>query len=601
VSKRDSVLRKVPVLLVALVASILPATGRAAVWTARPAHYPKVAVQRDVPIKMSDGVTLYADVIRPADANGNAVPDRFPVLLTQTPYNKLSPGLNFETDYLVQRGYVQVIADVRGTGGSEGQWTSFGAREQRDGYELAVWAVSLQRPWSNGRLGLHGSSYGAINQIFTAAQHPAGLRAIFPIVPAGDTYRDVAVSGGQFDLSFIPGWLGLVTGSSLLPPTHIASNPSEAAGVVASHAQNAATFQAPLVAQGMAGEDPIYDGPFYRTRSPLEVIDKVHVPTFVVGGWYDLFQRSEPLLYQRLARNGVPARLLMGPWYHTSAAVDSGLPADGVPSLDELELRWDDHYVRGVPDPTLNKDIAPVTVFRLGSGHYERATSWPPKDVAYAPRFLSGDGATGGSLQSKAGSGADLVPWVPTAGLCSRSLAQWTAAGTGQGCENDQRLNDYMGVHYDMPVTKATRLAGPSSVHLYLTTNGRDAPLTVRLEDVSPDGTSTQISAGWNLLSMRALTMSKTVKAGSWIVQPYHPFTKASVLATAADQVMELWVEILPTTALIAPGHSLRLSIEQTDIPHLAPSIPEQIAQLGNMLTILHDAAHPSAVVLPLE
>ena len=432
---------------------------------------------------------------------------------------------------------------------------------------------------------------------------PAGLRAIFPIVPAGDTYRDVAVSGGQFDVSFIPAWLGLVTGASLLPPTHTATNPAEAAGVVATHAQNLTTFQAPLVAQGMVGGDPIYDGPFYRTRSPLEVIDKVRVPTFVVGGWYDLFQRSEPLLYQHLARNGVPARLLMGPWYHTSAAVNSGLPADGVPSLDELELRWDDHYVRGVPDPTLNKDIAPVTVFRLGSGHYDRATAWPPKDVAFAPRFLSGNGATGGSLIPNAAStsGSDLVPWVPTAGLCSRSLAQWTAAGTGQGCESDQRLNDYMGVHYDMPVTRATRLAGPASVHLYLTTNGHDAPLTVRLEDVAPDGTSTQLTAGWNLLSMRALNLSKTVKAGSWIVQPYHPFTKSSVMATPANQVMELWIEINPTTAVIAAGHTLRLAIQQTDTPHLAPSIPEQVSILGNMLTILHDRAHPSAVVLPLE
>ena len=115
--------RKVPVLLVVLVVAALPATGRAAAWSARPAQYPKVAVQRDVPIKMSDGVTLYADVIRPADANGNAVLGRFPVLLTQTPYNKIATGLNFETDYLVQRGYVQVIADVRGTGNSEGQWT----------------------------------------------------------------------------------------------------------------------------------------------------------------------------------------------------------------------------------------------------------------------------------------------------------------------------------------------------------------------------------------------------------------------------------------------------------------------------------------------
>ncbi|MGZ4205275.1 MAG: CocE/NonD family hydrolase C-terminal non-catalytic domain-containing protein [Actinomycetota bacterium] len=122
----------------------------------------------------------------------------------------------------------------------------------------------------------------------------------------------------------------------------------------------------------------------------------------------------------------------------------------------------------------------------------------------------------------------------------------------------------------------------------------------MRLEDVAPDGTSTQLTAGWNLLSMRALTMSKTVKSGSWIVTPYHPFTKASVLPTPAGQVMELWVEILPTTALIKAGHSLRLAIQQTDTPHLGPSLPEEASILGNVLTLLHDPAHPSAVVLPL-
>jgi len=597
------VIRRAPVLLVILVIVALPAAGQAAAWSARPAQFPKVFVERDVPIKMSDGVVLYANVVHPANAAGTAVAGRFPVLLTQTPYNKIATGLNFEDDYLVQRGYVQVIADVRGTGSSEGAWTSFGEREQRDGYELAEWAASLKRPWSNGRVGLHGTSYGAINQIFTAAQHPKGVLAAFPIVPAGDTYRDVAVTGGQFDISFIPAWLGLVTGTSMIPPTYTPSNPAEAAKVLSQHATNVTAFQANTVAQGVVGGDPIYDGPFYRTRSPLEVIDKVRIPTFIVGGWYDLFQRGEPLLYQHLVRNHVPTRLLMGPWYHTSEAINSGLPADGVPSLDELELRWMDHYVRGVPDPTLNRDIAPVTVFRLGSGHYTRATSWPPKDVSYAPRFLTGNGLTGGSLiaNSGAASGSDVVPWVPTAGLCSRSLAQWTAAGTMQGCEKDQRLNDLMGVHYDMPVTKDTLIAGPASAHLFLTTNGHDAPLTVRLEDVAPDGTSTQLTAGWNLLSMRALTMSKTIKAGSWIVEPYHPFTKSSVLPTPAGQVMELWIEINPTTAVIPAGHTLRLAIQQTDTPHLAPSIPEQMSILGNMLTILHDRAHPSAVVIPFE
>ncbi|TMK81437.1 MAG: hypothetical protein E6G46_07730 [Actinobacteria bacterium] len=76
---------------------------------------------------------------------------------------------------------------------------------------------------------------------------------------------------------------------------------------------------------------------------------------------------------------------------------------------------------------------------------------------------------------------------------------------------------------------------------------------------------------------------------------------RPALLPTPAGKVMELWVEINPATALIAAGHTLRLAIQQTDTPHLAPSIPEQMSILGNMLTILHDPAHPSAVVLPLE
>src|SRR5205807_7413623 len=178
------------------------------------------ATTYDVPVTMSDGVKLYVNLYRPADGSGNAVKGRFPVILTQTPYNK-NGALNFENDYLVERGYVQVIADVRGTGSSEGTWNSFGRREQRDGYELAEWA--RRQHWSNGKIGLHGTSYGAINQFLTAEQDPPGVKAAFPIVPMSDAYRDVTFGGGETNTSFIPLWLGLVTGLGMLPPTYSAS------------------------------------------------------------------------------------------------------------------------------------------------------------------------------------------------------------------------------------------------------------------------------------------------------------------------------------------------------------------------------------------
>ena len=74
-------------------------------WAPRPATY-GVAKESNVPITMDDGAVLEANVLRPADASGKPAKGTFPVLLTQTPYNKEFTSLNFENDYLIQRGYI---------------------------------------------------------------------------------------------------------------------------------------------------------------------------------------------------------------------------------------------------------------------------------------------------------------------------------------------------------------------------------------------------------------------------------------------------------------------------------------------------------------
>src|SRR3954451_9863512 len=116
--------------LTLLVLGLLPAAAQAARWTPydRPATN-GIVTEKDVPITMSDGTILRANVNRPDK------PGRYPVLITQTPYNKEGP-LGAATPYLVQRGYVHVVVDVRGTGGSQASWDSFGPNEQREGPEV---------------------------------------------------------------------------------------------------------------------------------------------------------------------------------------------------------------------------------------------------------------------------------------------------------------------------------------------------------------------------------------------------------------------------------------------------------------------------------
>ena len=567
--------------------------------------YPGTVTTRDVRIPMSDGIRLTADVTFPAGTDGKVLAGPFPVVLTQTPYNK--NGISFSAASLVQHGYVQIVAETRGTGSSEGMWFSFDDREQLDGAELVEWA--LAQPWSNGEVVLHGTSYGAINQFFTAAayerRHPGlgTIKALFPIVPMSDAYRDITVSGGEANVAFIPSWLGLVTALGLLPPTYTATDPTGAASVLAGHGEGAVAFQASTLVAATSGGDQIYDGPFYRTRSPIEVIGDVKAPTFIVGGWYDLFQRGEPLLFQNLRRNGVAAKLVMGPWYHITAG--QGLPADGVPSTDELELRWFNRWVCGATDPVLGA-LADVNYYEIGDGHYHSAAAWPPPQVGYAAVFLSGGASMGqpGTLASSPPATAtpDMLIAHPLSGICSRSTAQWTASGQPEPCADDNETTDLTGLSYDMPIDANLSLAGPVAARLFVATNGQDGFLTVRLEDVAPDGSSNQLGAGWNLISLRALDEEKTVTdpASGLIVQPYHPFTRESVLPVVAGEVNEIWVEVFPTAAKVAAGHNLRLSIQPADTPHQAPSVPEFTRLVGGVLSIYHDAEHPSAVVLPV-
>ncbi len=588
-------------------APVTASAGQAASgWTPRPARY-GVHVTQDVKVTMSDGVVLRVNVYRPARPDGSPARRRFPVILTQTPYNKSAPQVGFRNDYLVEHGYVQVVADVRGTGSSPGTWDSFGTREQRDGAELVRWAHSRHRPWSNGDVGLWGISYAAINQFFTAARHPAGLKAMFPIVPAGDVYRDVVASGGQIDAGFIPLWLGLVTATGLVPPAYTAVDPASALTVLLQHAAGAMAFQGPTIGNALAGGDPAYDGRFYRLRSPLHVVDRVRVPTFVVGGEYDLFQRGEPMLYQRLRANGVPSRLLIGPWTHLQAASGPGLPAGRIPSLDVLSLRWFDRYLRGRPDAAIDRDVKPVSYYEIGSGRWRTASRWLPRSVRARTWQLDGTAAPGspGRLvrRTPGGSGADAVYPVPVAGLCTRSASQWTAGVAAvPGCETDSRLNDASATSYQTaPLARPLHLMGPIDARLFVSTTARDGMLSVHVEDVAPDGSVDRLTGGWQVLSHRAEVRSREVRRDGEVLQPWHPFTRAAQLPVEPGKVMRVDVEVFPTGAVLAKGHRLRISVQSFDTPHLLPTAPELADELGGVITVHHSPSYRSRLVLPVR
>lgn len=612
-------------------------TATAAGWTPRGEEYPATETTKSVTIPMSDGVLLKADVMRPADATGTVVGTPLPVIITITAYNKEAMGNELGSSiggaspaYLAKRGYVHLMVDARGTGTSGGVWQVFGEREQLDAKEIVEWAA--QQSWSDGNVGMSGPSYMGISQLFAAGQKPIGLKAIFPQVPEAEVYRDVVASGGQIDVGFMPLWLGLVTLTGLIPPQS-APTP-DVLGNIVTHLTGGGAGTLELALSALTGGENAYDGPYYRERSTLlRSVPNIEVPTFLIGGEYDLFQRGTPLVFQGLRERGVPVKMIFGPWDHLQGSSGAEVADAGHGTLSELQLRWFDRWVKDLPDPTLDDDIPNFTYHEIGSGAWIQRDDYLKEQIPQV-FHLSGSTTTGGSsaglVNGDGEAGQSQVVPVALAGLCSRSASQWTTGIDNvilQGanpCLADASLNDRTGVTFDTPaMPQDVKFLGPSNVRLHVSSTTGDGLLALRLERVRPDGTSEHITGGWQVISLRELDETRSVtlpltgtgaaptdwrnaavarlaaNVGSEIVQPWHPFTADSQAALAPGEIAPVDVEVFPTGAVIPAGEQLRLSVSTFELPHLAPTLTQLPATAGAVVTIHAGPEHPSRVILP--
>jgi putative CocE/NonD family hydrolase len=540
----------------------------------------------DEAVEMSDGVWIRLDITLPTGAPTT----RVPTALTITGYGKSSPligalGGGPSTD-LVAHGYAVVTMDDRGTGNSGGQWDSWGPRTQQDYREVLDWIT--YQPWSDGRIGLTGGSYMGITSLFAAAQGSPAVKAVFVTVPMADSYRDIVLGGGQPNLAFIPMWIGLVTALG-----YVSAGSSQ---VMLDHTLGLADFQARTLISTVLGGDTAYDGPFWRQKSPIEVVDKITAPTFIVGGLDDIFQRGEPLLYEHLADH-TDARLLIGPWTHVTAG--QGLPRDGVPAAGPLLLQWFDQHVLGLDAHT--QCIPAVTQFVRGHERYESTTAWPAPGLHASRWFLRGGAGLSTSGPGGAEAAQQFTSLLPT-GICSRSSAQWLLfALEGSPCQTDNRLGELGGLTYTSdPFDQPMMINGPIQADLWVTSDRTEASVSVAVSDVAPDGTSRGLTNGLLLASHRATDPGRARLLDGQSIQPWHPFTRAAVLKVKPGEPMLLPVEVFPTSAVLLPGHRLRVTVAPYDVPHALPPVDPGIETIGATVRVLTDPAHPSSVVLPV-
>ena len=603
----------------------------ASAWTPEKATY-GIGTERNLIVRGTGGTLLYTNVYYPTTKNGAAAPGPFPVILTQTPYGKDDGsfagaqlgGLAGYSSYLVSRGYIEVVADVRGTGASAGEWGLFDPIQGQDGADLVNWAAHL--PHSDGNVGLEGASYLGIDQFATAADAgPTHVKAMFPIIAANDMYRDTAFAGGFPDIEFSSFYLGMTGALNMLLPA--AENPSGFETALSAHVRDLFDFDAQLLGNAEAGGADAYDESYWGARNPVGYIPQIvkdGIPAFLVGGWYDLFQRGEllnyssfqnaydhrPVLAPMLPTQKVTPRyqLIEGPWYHVTAGM--GLDYHGL-TMDGVELAWFDHWLKGV-DTGITDTTTPLHLDDLASGHYYDVSRYPLNQATDTPYYLDPKGYLSPNKPPVSDQG-DLLAFTGSQIPCTSSTEQWAAGlgaivlsffGIKDPCTQNVNLSQIGPglVNYTTtPFSTPTTLAGPIGASIYATSTTKDTELVVQVSDVAPNGVATALTSGLLEGDQRAVD-----PANSWYASdgnpllPYHPYTQAALEPVVPGQMTRFDIEVFPTFDTLEPGHRLRVTIASSDFPHALPDVAQLPHLLGGIYTIEHDAAAPSSIELPL-
>ena len=370
----------------------------------------KIIIEKNIDIPMRDGCVLHGDLYRPDG------PEKLPVLLNRTPYDKNFPlisALTLDAIRAAQRGYNVVFVDCRGTFASEGTFNCF-TDEAQDGYDTIEYLA--KQPWADGKVGTFGASYMGATQWLAATQNPPSLKAMAPCITASDYHDGWTYQGGAFSLFFNVSWLMITIGLSRLmrerEKSDAVAKELNLRDVVDRHDALADGFPA---AQGIPncsatarptssiGSNIRTTTSYWRKLCIEESHAKIDVPAFNIGGWYDIFQGGTIRNYLGMKARGANGlargsqRLMLGPWNHALplpslvGQVDMGFRGSAAAAdLDGAQLDFFDYWLKGKQNSVA--DSAPVKIYVMGLKEWREEKEWPLPGTEWRRYYLHSRG-----------------------------------------------------------------------------------------------------------------------------------------------------------------------------------------------------------------
>lgn len=519
-------------------------------------HADGMAIDYQVPVPMSDGAVLRADVFRPPEEG------RYPVILSHGVYAKglpfNGPIYRMQWDKLlgkdpsvlegstgkyqawevtdperwVPHGYVVVRVDSRGAGWSPGLLWPRNPQEYDDIAESVEWAGT--QPWSNGRVGIMGISYYAVMAWAAAARRPEHLTAFIAWEGFNDPYRDAYYHGGILS-EFTKRWqerqinpiqygqgerapINPNTGQSVagpvtLPEEELAKNRIESFPDIKAH--------------------PLCDD-WHRERT-ID-LSRVEVPFLSAANW------GGQGIHPRGNFNGFVQAASEQKWLeaHGDTHWTHFYSAYG----RDLQKRFFDHFLKGEDNGFDSTPRVQLNLRRPGERFEWRGEEeWPLARTEWTPRHLHPDL----TLQEKTAS--------EPASLEYEALEE--------------------GLHFTTePFTDEVEITGPLAARLFVSSSTADADLFLIVQLFDADGNevtfegstdpNTPIANGWLRASHRAIDPDRSEP---W--QPFHPHDRIEALEP--DEIYALDIEIVATCIVVPAGYRLGLWVRGRDYEYRGP------------------------------
>ena len=499
-----------------------------------------ILVAKDVAVPMRDGARLVADVFRPRAR------ERVPAILNLGPYQKDKPWLvpetleeppndwmNWETvnpRWWVPQGYAAVRIDGRGSGKSQGQCEPWSHAEAVDFFDAIEWAAA--QPWCNGKVGLLGISYYAINQWFVAQLQPPSLKAIIPWEGFADIYRDALYHGGIFSL-FMSNWF----------TAHLLHHTLGRASQQLSNAWALNTLHVWLSNNLDSG----------ALRGAQADWDKITLPFYSVGNWtgFGLHLRGNTEAFARAASRYKKLRIQTGshvhPFYTEEGRQD--------------QKRFFDYWLKGIENGIMDEPPVKLAI-RHGADKFEwrHEREWPLARTQWTKLYFNlAAGALAKEMPGTPASRTYAASSLGTMGSTSASSSQVMGGGIKPG----------MGLSLETALlTENLEITGPLAASFWVSSSSEDMDLFLTLRNIDAQGndimetgqqgTPVPVAKGWLRVSHRELDENLSLP-----YRPYHKHTRRLFLKPG--EIVKVDVEIWPTSMVFKKGRRIRLDIQPRD------------------------------------